>query len=114
MRLKCPKPYPWTVPDLYVANSYDDHVLKIDRADAPSLHFDTTHIGSTSKDSARSQRPVQAPEFIEEVLARRENVQYVEQIILKRSVFPCQCFVPLVRETLYRKRLHASLNLWGQ
>jgi sugar lactone lactonase YvrE len=40
--------------NLYVANSYDEHALKIDRADAPSLHFDSTHIGSTSKDSPRT------------------------------------------------------------
>ena len=40
--------------NLYVANSYDEHALKIDRADAPSFHFDSTHIDSTSKDSPRT------------------------------------------------------------
>jgi large repetitive protein len=39
--------------NLYLANTYDRQVLKIDRADAPSLKFDSTVIGSTSADSPR-------------------------------------------------------------
>lgn len=40
--------------NLYVANSYDEHAIKLDRVDNPSLHFDTTKIGSTSKDSPKT------------------------------------------------------------
>lgn len=40
--------------NLYVANSYSEDVLKIDRADAPSLHFDSTHVGSKSADSPKT------------------------------------------------------------
>jgi hypothetical protein len=40
--------------NLYVANTFSEHVLKIDRADAPSLHFDSTHVGSKSSDSPKT------------------------------------------------------------
>jgi sugar lactone lactonase YvrE len=40
--------------NLYVANTYSERVLKIDRADAPSLHFDSTHVGSKSSDSPKT------------------------------------------------------------
>jgi sugar lactone lactonase YvrE len=40
--------------NLYVANSYDERAIKLDRTDNPSLHFDTTKIGSTSQDSPRT------------------------------------------------------------
>jgi large repetitive protein len=40
--------------NLYLADSYDEHAIKLDRADNPSLHFDTTKMGSTSKDSPRT------------------------------------------------------------
>jgi len=40
--------------NLYVANTFDQQVLKIDRADAPSLSFEPTRIGSTSTDSPKT------------------------------------------------------------
>ncbi len=40
--------------NLYVANTFNKQVMKIDRADAPSLKFEPTKVGSTSKDSPKS------------------------------------------------------------
>jgi sugar lactone lactonase YvrE len=40
--------------NLYVANSFKSQVLKIDRVDSPSLTFDLTRQGATSKDSPRT------------------------------------------------------------
>jgi len=40
--------------NLYVADTFNEQVTKIDRADAPSLHFDTTKINSTSADSPKT------------------------------------------------------------
>jgi hypothetical protein len=40
--------------NLYVADTFSEQVTKIDRADAPSLHFDTTKINSTSADSPKT------------------------------------------------------------
>jgi sugar lactone lactonase YvrE len=42
--------------NLYVANTFNEEILKIDRADAPSLTFDPTKIKATSKDSPRIVR----------------------------------------------------------
>ncbi|HEV7220416.1 MAG TPA: hypothetical protein VGN39_16210 [Terriglobales bacterium] len=40
--------------NIYFANAYDERVIKIDRSSSPSLHFATTPMGSTSKDSPRT------------------------------------------------------------
>ena len=40
--------------NLYVADTFNEQVTKIDRSDAPSLHFDTTKINSTSTDSPKT------------------------------------------------------------
>ena len=40
--------------NIYFANAYDERVIKIDRSTSPSLHFATTPMGSTSKDSPRT------------------------------------------------------------
>jgi large repetitive protein len=40
--------------NLYLANTFNQQVLKIDRADAPSLSFEPTRIGSTSTDSPKT------------------------------------------------------------
>jgi hypothetical protein len=40
--------------NLYIANTYNKQVVKIDRADAPSLKFDSTQVGSTSADSPKA------------------------------------------------------------
>ena len=40
--------------NLYIADTYISKVVKISRANPPSLHFDSTHIGSTSKDSPKT------------------------------------------------------------
>jgi sugar lactone lactonase YvrE len=40
--------------NLYIANTFSEEVLKVDRADAPSLNFDATKVGSTSKDSPKT------------------------------------------------------------
>lgn len=42
--------------NLYITNSYSSDVLKIDRADAPSLHFHSTAMGSKSADSPKRVR----------------------------------------------------------
>jgi large repetitive protein len=42
--------------NLYVANSFGEQILKIQRADAPSLTFDPTKIKSTSADSPKTVR----------------------------------------------------------
>jgi sugar lactone lactonase YvrE len=40
--------------NLYVANTFSEQVLKIGRADAPSLKFDATKVNFTSKDSPKT------------------------------------------------------------
>jgi large repetitive protein len=40
--------------NLFVADSYSSTVLKFNRFDAPSLHFDTTKLGSKSSDSPKT------------------------------------------------------------
>ena len=40
--------------NLYIANTFNKQVLKIDRADPPSLKFDSTKEGSTSRDSPKT------------------------------------------------------------
>ncbi len=40
--------------NLYIANTFSEQVLKIGRADAPSLKFDTTKVDSTSADSPKT------------------------------------------------------------
>ena len=40
--------------NLFLADSYLSKAIKIDRADAPSLTFDKTELGATSKDSPRT------------------------------------------------------------
>jgi hypothetical protein len=40
--------------NLYIANTYNKQVMRIDRADAPSLKYDSTQIGSTSADSPKA------------------------------------------------------------
>lgn len=40
--------------NLYLANTFDQQVLKIDRAEAPSLSFEPTRTGSTSTDSPKT------------------------------------------------------------
>jgi sugar lactone lactonase YvrE len=40
--------------NLYLANTYNKQVVKIDRADAPTLKFDSTQVGSTSADSPKA------------------------------------------------------------
>jgi len=40
--------------NVYVADTFNEQVTKIDRADAPSLTFDPTKINSTSKDSPKT------------------------------------------------------------
>jgi sugar lactone lactonase YvrE len=40
--------------NLYVADTFNEQVTKLDRADAPSLHFDSTRINSTSTDSPKT------------------------------------------------------------
>jgi large repetitive protein len=40
--------------NLYLANTFNQDVLKVDRADAPSLSFEPTRIGSTSADSPKT------------------------------------------------------------
>jgi large repetitive protein len=40
--------------NLYVANTFHKQVMKIQRADAPSLTFEPTKVGSTSKDSPKT------------------------------------------------------------
>lgn len=42
--------------NLYLANTFDEEILKIERADSPSLLFDTTRIDHTSADSPRTVR----------------------------------------------------------
>jgi sugar lactone lactonase YvrE len=40
--------------NLYVVDTYSSKVIKIDRADPVTLHFDSTKLGSTSKDSPQT------------------------------------------------------------
>jgi large repetitive protein len=40
--------------NLYLANTYNEQILKVDRADAPSLKFAPTKVGSTSEDSPKT------------------------------------------------------------
>jgi sugar lactone lactonase YvrE len=40
--------------NVYIANTFSEQVLKVDRADAPSLSFHATKVGSTSKDSPKT------------------------------------------------------------
>jgi sugar lactone lactonase YvrE len=40
--------------NLYLANTYNKQVVKIDRADVPTLKFDSTQVGSTSADSPKA------------------------------------------------------------
>jgi hypothetical protein len=40
--------------NVYIANTFSEQVLKVDRVDAPSLSFDATKVGSTSKDSPKT------------------------------------------------------------
>jgi sugar lactone lactonase YvrE len=40
--------------NLYIADTYNKQVMRIDRADAPSLKYDSTQIGSTSADSPKA------------------------------------------------------------